>query len=104
MVCGRASMLLFDTLSRNSVGQYLIGRLEGHAMECLARHRLSALKRGFTLIEILVVIAVLGVLASILYPVFAGLRESARSAGCQCNLKQIGLAVLMYAQDHDDML
>jgi prepilin-type N-terminal cleavage/methylation domain-containing protein/prepilin-type processing-associated H-X9-DG protein len=57
--------------------------------------------RGFTLIEILVVIAILGILASILLPVFEQAREKARTASCQSNLKQIGLAFAQYMQDYD---
>ncbi|HAZ63987.1 MAG TPA: hypothetical protein DCZ72_10315 [Armatimonadetes bacterium] len=59
-------------------------------------------KRGFTLIELLVVIAIIAILAAILFPVFAKAREKARQASCQSNLKQIGLAVLQYAQDYDE--
>lgn len=58
-------------------------------------------KSGFTLIEILVVIAILAILAAILFPVFARSREQARKATCLSNLKQIGLAFRLYTQDYD---
>ncbi len=60
------------------------------------------LKRAFTLIELLVVIAIIAILAAILFPVFAQAREAARKSACQSNLKQIGTAWQMYAQDYDE--
>lgn len=62
------------------------------------------IKTGFTLIEILVVIAIIAILAAILFPVFARVRENARRSSCQSNLKQIGLALLQYSGDYDDKL
>ena len=61
-------------------------------------------RSGFTLIELLVVIAIIAILASILFPVFARARENARRTSCVSNLKQIGLGMLQYAQDFDELL
>jgi prepilin-type N-terminal cleavage/methylation domain-containing protein/prepilin-type processing-associated H-X9-DG protein len=60
-------------------------------------------RSGFTLIELLVVIAIIAILAAILFPVFARARENARKANCLSNLKQIGTAHMMYAQDYDEV-
>jgi prepilin-type N-terminal cleavage/methylation domain-containing protein len=57
---------------------------------------------GFTLIELLVVIAIIAILAAILFPVFAQAREQARSISCLSNMKQVGLATLLYIQDYDE--
>jgi prepilin-type N-terminal cleavage/methylation domain-containing protein/prepilin-type processing-associated H-X9-DG protein len=58
-------------------------------------------RNGFTLIEILIVIAIIGLLAAILFPAFVRARESAKRASCQSNLKQIGLGFAQYLQDND---
>ena len=57
---------------------------------------------AFTLIEMLVVIGTIAVLAAVLFPVFASVRERARQTSCASNLRQIGLAMSVYSQDYDD--
>jgi prepilin-type N-terminal cleavage/methylation domain-containing protein/prepilin-type processing-associated H-X9-DG protein len=59
-------------------------------------------RRGFTLIELLVVIAIIAILAAILFPVFAQAKLAAKKAVDLSNMKQIGLALMMYANDYDD--
>lgn len=58
-------------------------------------------KKGFTLIELIVVITIIALLSSILFPVFAKARSKAAQATCANNLKQLGAAFHMYAQDWD---
>lgn len=65
-------------------------------MKTLIRHR------GFTLIELLVVIAIVAVLAALLLPVLGKAREKANSSACLNNLRQLGFAWVMYADDNGD--
>src|SRR5271154_6892830 len=59
--------------------------------------------KAFTLIELLVVIAIIAILAAILFPVFAQAREAARKTACLSNTKQLGLGIMMYVQDYDEV-
>lgn len=61
-------------------------------------------KHAFTLIELLIVIAIIGVLASLLLPALTHAKETARRTACTSNLRQVNLAIRLYADDNSDSL
>jgi prepilin-type N-terminal cleavage/methylation domain-containing protein/prepilin-type processing-associated H-X9-DG protein len=60
--------------------------------------------RGFTLIELLIVISIIAVLAGLLLPAITLAKRSANSASCLSNLRQVGMALTMYADDHNGLM
>ena len=61
-------------------------------------------RRGFTLVELLVVIAIIAVLVSILLPALNRVREQAKSTKCLANMRQVGLALMLYANDNTQVI
>ncbi len=62
--------------------------------------RNCAIEKGFTLIELLVVIAIIAILAALLLPALSMAKALARSSTCKNSLRQMGLALQMYVDDH----
>ena len=62
------------------------------------------MRRGFTLVELLIILAIIAVLAGLLFPVLAQVRTGAHKSVCLSNERQLGSALLLYAQDYDERL
>src|SRR5205823_5839001 len=57
---------------------------------------------GFSLLELLFVLVILGLLTALLFPLFGGIRAKARQAVCVGNMRQLGMAFRLYMQDNDE--
>lgn len=76
--------------------------ISGHSRRCAAfPQRVSARDRAFTLTDILVSLSVIAVLISLLLPSLSMVRESTRRLICSSNIRQVGLGLMMFADDHE---
>ena len=62
------------------------------------------MRKAFSLIELLIVLAIVGGIAALLFPLFSKVRDNARRASCQANLKQVGLGFMQYCRDYDEKM
>jgi prepilin-type N-terminal cleavage/methylation domain-containing protein len=96
------------TIAKTGVVNKFRRKFSQRALDCACeRHRVAASmkkrvqQRGFTLVELLVVLAIIIILASLLLPALAGAKEEGRRAKCISNLRQIALAGRLFVNDHE---
>lgn len=79
-------------------------RARNNSRICACKITLKAVKRAFTLIELLVVVAIIAILAALLLPALGSAKSSAKRIACTSNVRQINLALNLYAGDHGETL